>query len=543
MYNEYFGFSESPFENNLDQRFLFLSEDHREVLAALLYFVKAKKSFALVCGDVGTGKTMLINCFLSRLPKTVQPVIISNPFVNSQDLLLYLTKILNIETGESEGILDLTDKVKNALIAAKDQQRQLVLMVDEAHLLSDQALEEIRLLSNLETPEQKLLQILLVGQYELSYKLDRPEMRHLRQRINVNRFLSHLNSTETIQYIDHRLSQVGSSFALIFEPECQTLIFKMTRGVPRRINQICDNALLISMAEGVRKINPGILKKAEEAVQTDLILTPRSFKGRGSRLKRFFGIRSALAAIAALVVLGMISLYGGPLVKRLRQVCAKEPRLAEILSETKTSSPVLPKLEVSPALAKQEPLSASEEPKVAPQVPLPPKPSASPATNEENLASSEKIALQLSQTSEGKSDSTSPLEPLSAKQGAFTDSTQVMARAGEGLTRLAAKYYPENKKLGLVAMILANPKITNEDVILKGQALYLPAINLSKETIRLKDGLFYAVYGRYNSPDSSAKDASWLIKNRVRFKVMDTKDSDSNVAYRIFLGGYDWKKI
>ena len=217
MYNSYFGFSGSPFENNLDQRFLFLGEDHQEVLEALLYFIETKKNFAIVCGDVGTGKTMLINSLLDRLPETVQPIIISNPYVNSQDLLCYLAKTLEIKTTGTENILELTDQVKTALIGAKAQNKHLVLIIDEAHLLSDQALEEIRLLSNIETSDQKLLQILLVGQNELSSKLDRPEMRHLRQRINVNRFLSPLNYSETIQYIDHRLRQVGSSFASIFE--------------------------------------------------------------------------------------------------------------------------------------------------------------------------------------------------------------------------------------------------------------------------------------------------------------------------------------
>jgi general secretion pathway protein A len=290
MYNEYFGFADSPFENNLDQKFLFLSEDHKEVLAGLLYFIKAQKSFALVCGDVGTGKTMLINCFLNRLPESIRPVIISTPFLKSLDLLRYVATNLNLEPGNNGGVLDLMDKVKASLISGREQQRQLVLIVDEAHLLSDQALEEIRLLSNLETPEQKLLQILLVGQYELSHKLERPEMRHLRQRLNVNRFLSHMNAQETIFYIDHRLRQVRSSFASVFEPKCQNLLFKLTGGVPRRVNQICDNALLIAMGEGVSKVNPRILKEAEKVTQTDVIFTPDLVKGEGGRFKRLFSL-------------------------------------------------------------------------------------------------------------------------------------------------------------------------------------------------------------------------------------------------------------
>ena len=274
MYNPYFGFSGSPFENTLDQRFLFLGEEHQEVLAAQLYFIETKKGFALVCGDVGTGKTMLLNSLLEQLPETVSPVLIANPYVSSQELLLYLAYALGIKATGAEKVLELTDAVKNALLEAKSRDRHLILIVDEAHLLSDQALEEIRLLSNIETPDQKLLQILLVGQYELSHNLDRPEMRHLRQRINVNRFLAHLNPADTITYIDHRLHQVGSSFASVFEGNCRRLIFKLTRGVPRSLNQLCDNALLICMAEGRRQVNRRTLKQAHEALQADRLSTP-----------------------------------------------------------------------------------------------------------------------------------------------------------------------------------------------------------------------------------------------------------------------------
>ena len=277
MYNPYFGFSGSPFENTLDQRFLFLGEEHQEVLAALLYFIETKKGFALVCGDVGTGKTMLINSLLEQLPETVSPVLIANPYVSSQELLLYLAYALGIKATGAEKVLELTDAVKNALLEAKSRDRHLVLIVDEAHLLSDQALEEIRLLSNIETPTQKLLQILLVGQYELSHNLDRPEMRHLRQRLNVNRFLSHLDPAETIAYIDHRLHQVGSSFASVFEGNCRRLIFRLTRGVPRSLNRLCDNALLICMAEGRRQVNRRTLKQAHEALQADRLSTPKGW--------------------------------------------------------------------------------------------------------------------------------------------------------------------------------------------------------------------------------------------------------------------------
>jgi general secretion pathway protein A len=307
MYNDYFNFSALPFENNLDQRFLFHSEDHNEVLASLHYFVKTNKSFAIVCGDVGTGKTMLINAFLKRLlPKSVQTIMVSNPYLDSHELLIYIAQVMNIAIDEKQGILDLTDKIKSVLMDTNSLHRQLLLIVDEAHLLSDQTLEEIRLLSNIETDDKKLIQILLVGQYELSHKLDRQEMRQLRQRLNINRFLSPLNAAETVKYIDHRLKKVGSSFESCFTSNCASVIYKMTGGVPRQINHICDNALLICMTQGRRKVNRKMLRTAQETLRTDLIFTPQHPSGKRGWLKPLIPI-----AFGLIVLLGIIFIYLG----------------------------------------------------------------------------------------------------------------------------------------------------------------------------------------------------------------------------------------
>jgi type II secretory pathway predicted ATPase ExeA len=224
-----------------------------------------------------------------------------------------LAKTLEIKTTGAENVLELTDQVKTALLEARSEDKHLVLIIDEAHLLSDRALEEIRLLSNIETAEQKLLQILLVGQYELSHNLDRPEMRHLRQRINVNRFLSPLNYAETIHYIDHRLQQVGSSFASAFEDRCKKVIFKLTQGVPRRINQLCDSALLITMTAGQRQVNPKALKLAEEAFQTDRMFTSKAqSKGKaGSLIGKYGKLWGPLGAGTVIVLLGIITLMLG----------------------------------------------------------------------------------------------------------------------------------------------------------------------------------------------------------------------------------------
>ncbi len=555
MYNSYFGFSQSPFENNLDQRFLFLGEDHREVLAALLYFFETKKGFAIVCGDVGTGKTMLINSLLNRLPATVKPIIISNPCVNSQDLLFYLAKTLKIKTTGLENVLELTDKVRNALLKAKHQDKHIILIIDEAHLLSDQALEEIRLLSNIESQDQKLLQILLVGQNELSHKLDSPEMRHLRQRININRFLSHLNYSETIQYIDHRLQQVGASFASVLEDNGKGLIFKLTKGVPRNINQLCDNALLISMTEGQRRVNRKTLKKAKEALQTDRIFTLKAWRKKArSHFGKYGELWVPIGTGVIVILLGIILLMAGfwPGKSRL------EPQINKSAEQTlleNQGGPESPKVKAGQTpnpnqkMVMLEPIEPRSKPlnplaqksdqgnRLAPEAggPSSTTPSSIP-TKEEGAPQGEKES-SIPPTVAMAIDQKPP--PAKEAQAAVPDFTQFLIEEGENLSTIASQQYPEDSKLGMLAIILQNSEIANEDIIRTREVLYLPKINFSNRTIHLKDNLFYAFYGRYTSPESLRRAAAELEARKVKFMVRNTKNAAGNLTQRIFIGGYD----
>jgi len=579
MYNSYFGFSQSPFENNLDQRFLFLGEDHREVLAALLYFAETKKGFAIVCGDVGTGKSMLINSFLDRLPDLVQPIMMLTPNASSLDILIHIAKALKVRITGNESVLELTDEVKKALTSAKLQKKSFVLIIDEAHLLSDQALEEIRLLSNIETPDQKLLQILLVGQYELSHKLDRPEMRHLRQRINVNRFLSPLNPEETFQYIDHRLKQVGSSFAAVFEDQCRSLIFKLTAGCPRLINQLCDNALLIGMTEGRRKVNRKVLQKAHETWQTDLVFTPQSSRAqtyRGRAATKPLVVVAGSAVV--LVLLGIMAIGSGWGVVNFQSVFQKLraaiPIAAGLPAHSVATSADLQAARESPQLEQSgEPEGApapslkhsASAPKPAslpegfgrmkvegPISPGEPPALSPPGQSEMKPGSAEKpkLAAEIAIKKEEQAKPQGPLpelggtpppspEPEPTPAQVPPAASQLIAQAGESLGRLANRSYPANNKLGLEALILANPEIDNEDKIFPGQTLYLSEINFPKETIRLKDQRFYAIYGRYKSAASLKEDTSWLEKKQVHFVIRDTKGARGMVVHRVFLGGYE----
>jgi general secretion pathway protein A len=564
MYESYYGFSEAPFENNLDLRFLFLNEDNKEVLSALLYFIKTRKAFGIVCGDVGTGKTMIISTFLNKLSKSVQPIMISNPYANSLELLQFIAKCLRLPIS-GENVLELTDKVKDALITAKNKQKQVVLIVDEAHLLSDQSLEEIRLLSNIETSDQKLLQILLFGQYELSHKLDRPEMRHIRQRINVNRFLSPLNFSETRDYIDHRLKVAGSNFERCFEKHCGKLIYKMTQGVPRQINQLCDNALLICMAQQAKKVNRRILRMADEARQTDRIFTPKSFKGK----TRFNPWLVPLTGTA------VVLLVGGAWLSYSWFLGARAPQSSQRWSaatRTKAHGTGSAGLEVAPGgrrLAARQP----EDPQVRPGAAGPSLPLGAPAapavpapeTAKQKLASlggasSGKLpgparqaaagpAATAAEPNAGSSPKPLPQEPPGPpakprpqelkSPGNSGLPSQTTAQKGENLTAIASKYYPGQPVIGLWGIVLANPKISRDDLIYPGQVLELPKIDFQDKTIQLKDKLLYVPYGLYYSPKDLKKHTAWLTKANVKFLLLPSKDKRGKSFSRVFLGGYD----
>ena len=482
MYNTYFKFSCLPFENTLDQQFLFLSKSREEVIAALLYFVQGKKSFALLWGDVGTGKTMIVHHLLGKLPRSVKPILIPYPDTEYIEILRYVARVLKINT-EGKGILDLTDKVKAALTKASLAGQQVVLIIDEAHLLSIGSLEHIRLLSNIEMTENNLLQILLIGQNELSHKLRRKKMRQLRQRINVNRLLSPMSPSETIGYIDHRLGVAGSSFDKCFESACKKLIYKMTGGVPRSINRLCDTALLICMSEKGDKITVRILKKAHDALHRGVIPAPQE-----SKPGRFFSVEKLKPALAG-GVLGVLLALG---------FLGYNRYLGENLTraEEKSASSSMPGLvtPLTPGSAQQ----SSEFPakygdkKIDTVSPSVEKSGSNPAPLGESQANDQNSNADRQSTQSQRKEVDEKItakggNPEAAHQNLQTggetlgpfDSLTITIKNGDTLSGIAAKWFPENQAYGQKSILSANPWINDKNMIHAWQILRIPK---SRET-------------------------------------------------------------
>jgi general secretion pathway protein A len=249
MYEEFYGLRASPFSITPDPRYLFFSRRHREAFDHMLYGISQRKGFILITGEVGAGKTTLCRALLEELREGTETALILNPVMSGTQLLRAILGELGLDDRGNDR-LRLTQRLNEFLLERSHAGRDVVLMIDEAQDLSDDLLEEVRLLSNLETDDSKLLQIVLVGQPELRDRLERSELRQLRQRITVCYHLGPINRSETEAYIRCRLRVAGSLGRPSFSRWALDSIYRRSRGVPRLINALCDKTLLCGFVEG-----------------------------------------------------------------------------------------------------------------------------------------------------------------------------------------------------------------------------------------------------------------------------------------------------
>jgi general secretion pathway protein A len=266
MYTAYFGLTEPPFAITPDPRYLFLSRRHREALAHLLYGAREGGGFVQLTGEVGTGKTTVCRCFLDQIPGTVNVAFILNPRLTDVEMLATVCDELRVPYPPGTTSLKvLVDALHGSLLEAHAQGRRTVLVIDEAQNLAPEVLEQVRLLTNLETPRQKLLHIILIGQPELAQLLDRPQLRQLAQRITARYHLTPFSSEETPLYVRHRLAVAGQRDRL-FTDRALRQVHALSRGVPRLINIVCDRALLGAYAHDRRRVDAAMVRRAAREV-------------------------------------------------------------------------------------------------------------------------------------------------------------------------------------------------------------------------------------------------------------------------------------
>lgn len=313
MYAPFFGLQHPPFSIAPDPRYLFMSERHREALAHLLYGLDAGGGFVLLTGEVGAGKTTVCRCFLEQIPENCNVAYIFNPKLTVGELLRSICDEFGVPHKPAvpglETVKDCIDPLNASLLAAHASGRNNVLIIDEAQNLEADVLEQLRLLTNLETAERKLLQIILIGQPELRSMVARPSLEQLAQRVIARFHLDALSAHETQQYIAHRMAVAGLHGPVPFNRRAIRRVHALARGIPRRINLLCDRALLGAYAAGAREVSTAIVERAAREVFgapiSAAVATPRAAR---AGLPRWALAGAGVVAGAALVAVAGWSL-------------------------------------------------------------------------------------------------------------------------------------------------------------------------------------------------------------------------------------------
>lgn len=261
MYNKFYALKDKPFEITPDPRYLYLSESHREALAHLTYALNESKGFTVITGEVGTGKTTLVQMLLSRLDSHTRIAHLFNPKLGTRDFFKYMCQDFGLKTDGLTTKGEFLSLLHTFLMECYARRERVVLIVDEAQTLSPALLEEVRLLTNLETPKAKLLQVILLGQPELDKTLAQNEFRQLKQRISLRFNLKPLNRQETGEYIIRRLKAAGARNTDLFDDDAVKEIFRYTKGIPRLINVVCDNALMTGFVYEKHIIDRNIVRE------------------------------------------------------------------------------------------------------------------------------------------------------------------------------------------------------------------------------------------------------------------------------------------
>ena len=268
MYQEYFGFNKMPFNTTPDSRFFFPSSKHAEALASLIYAVTERKGFVVVTGEVGAGKTTVCRALLNRLEPNTKVVLITNTHINCDQLFEMLAAQIGLDA-EGKDKARVIGMLNDYLLEQLAHDSTVLLIIDEAQNLGADVLEEVRMLSNLETERAKLLQIVLLGQPELRRRLHLPELRQFRQRIVVSYHLSSLSLQETIQYIFYRLKVAGGVDRVKFTRRAVNEIYQYSKGIPRLINILCDSALLSCFVRDTRIVSQRIVEEVAHEMGLD----------------------------------------------------------------------------------------------------------------------------------------------------------------------------------------------------------------------------------------------------------------------------------
>ncbi len=313
MYEDYYGLTEKPFSLTPDPKYLYRSQSHADAFELLQYAIQRREGFAVITGDIGTGKTTLCRALLEQIDRTTFTALVLNPFISEEDLLKRILLdfgVISRDELKAGGLANVTkqemvDTLYDFLLGLIPLKASAVLIIDEAQNLPLHVLEQIRILSNLETDKEKLLQIILVGQLNLRAILRSTEMRQLDQRVSIRYELQPLDEETVAAYVAHRLTIAGGSAAVAFTVKALTQVHRLSGGIPRLINLICDRALLAGFSMKAQRISPDMVKQAAKSLDLSPAILPRiTWLPRGRPLT----VGAAVVLMAATLAVGATAL-------------------------------------------------------------------------------------------------------------------------------------------------------------------------------------------------------------------------------------------
>ena len=466
MYLAFFGFKEKPFNLTPDPKFLYLNASYREALAALHYGVGDRKGFVSLIGEAGTGKTTLLRRLLSELPRETRSVLVINPAIGFEEMLRFILSDLGKPQPSTATKLDMLEALNAELLDTLARGGNVVVLIDESQDLTIPVLEELRLLSNLETAKEKILQLVLAGQPEFDALLARREIRQLRQRISVRARLRALARSEVQAYVAARIAAAGGDVRGLFTKPALFRLWQFSGGVPRLINAACDNALVTAYAAGRRTIGWRDIGEAMRDLRRHVPWVPKRFAFRAGTLL-------GAAAVGAAIV-------GGMWLLRERQ------DVPFSVAANSQPPPVAGDLPV-PAIPPVPPVAAAPSPGAAPATRelAAADPAPAPPTGENPAAdppSHPGVAVIAPVVAE-PSPVASPAAPDHVALGATdrdataerrTTDVQVRVTSGDNLTEIARRYYGSAGPRVLEAIKDANPWMRDPDVLWVGKVVVLP---------------------------------------------------------------------
>ncbi|HOM29806.1 MAG TPA: AAA family ATPase [Deltaproteobacteria bacterium] len=509
MYREHFGLKLKPFSITPDPKFLYMSPQHKEALAHLLYGLKEGSGFVVITGEVGTGKTTILNAFLLKLPPRIPKVVIKNPHIKPENLYYLLGEAIGMP--EDKRSRDFLGEFEERLKATGGA----VLICDEAQGLSFEMLEEIRLLSNLETVHEKLVQIMLLGQQELNDKLNSHQLRQLKQRIGVKYNIPPLDLGETRDYIDHRLRVAGyePKEDPLFTPSAIGEIYRYTRGFPRLINIVCDNVLLAAYSDDLHQVSASLVKKVVSGIEKTYARhaskVPAHHIRRETAVPRWATVTMSIllaVTLASGIALFLVSPQGRALL---------DGAVSSILSDDKVKTGA----HGSMGGAGRRVTVATPGPGAGIQAPGNETDGSMPAGLEASDAP-------------GYGERTGP-GPTPAPQAWRTGGARsVVVGPGDTLAKIAARHYGRVDAGILRLLAQANRDIRDINLVYEGQRIILPPVSSQARE------LYTVSVAAYRLIDEATPVFLDLVKRGYPATIYAVKDADGKVWYRVSIGTF-----